>query len=290
MSDEQRSDAPRETPDKPKPITPLVPRERTTEVPVTTALGFRPGVREYLNPIELARSAADRVVNAAELAISSRGRFTIALSGGQTPILLFELLASPEYASRIDWELTYVFWVDERCVPQDDRHSNFHLAREHLLQHVPVAFERVFRIEGELAPEEAAVRYEARLREFFMRRLDVDKARFDVLLLGMGADGHTASLIPGSPLLREQSRWVAATPQPYNDLYRVTLTYPALNDAALILMMVTGEEKANTVWRALRGPHDVNTLPAQGVQPDRGDLIWMLDRAAARLLGDARPE
>jgi len=285
MSEEEgRTNADDKASGNPKPIMPLMPPAATVEVPVTTAAGFRPNVRVYYNPAELARSAADRVVTAAELAISARGRFTIALSGGQTPIPLFELLASPEYAPRIDWEQVHVFWVDERCVAADDRSSNYHLAREHLLQHVPAAVEHIHRIEGELPPEEAAARYDARLRDFFVHRLGGEKARFDVLLLGMGVDGHTASLIPGSPLLNEHQRWAAATPMPYNGLYRVTLTYPAINDAMLILMMVTGEDKADTVWRVLRGPHDIDALPAQGIQPDRGELIWMLDQAAARRL------
>ncbi|MCS7071147.1 MAG: 6-phosphogluconolactonase [Anaerolinea sp.] len=283
MNDELPADAAATTGDQPV-IKPLKVSDRPAEQASETVASHRPGVREYLNPIELAHAAADRIAAAAESAVSARGRFTIALSGGQTPVPLLELLASPEYASRIDWEFTHVFWVDERCVPLDNRQSNYHLAREHLLQHVPIPWAHIHRIEGELPPEEAAARYDAHLHDFFIRRLQLERARFDIMLLGMGADGHTASLFPGSPLLHEQQRWAAATPELYHGLYRVTLTYPALNAAALILMMVSGEEKADAVRRTLRGPHDVNVLPAQGIRPDRGELIWLLDRAAARLL------
>ncbi|MGQ9908411.1 MAG: 6-phosphogluconolactonase [Candidatus Flexifilum sp.] len=286
MSDDRPADAAEAGGEQPT-IKPLTARGQPTDLPLAAPSEYRRGVREYLNPMEVARAAADRIAAAAEFAASARGRFTIALSGGQTPIPLFELLASPEYASRIDWEQVHVFWVDERCVPPDDRQSNYHLAREHLLQHVPIPLEHIHRIEGELAPEEAAARYDARLREFFTRRLELERARFDVVVLGMGADGHTASLTPGSALLREDYRWAAATPEPYQGLYRVTLTYPALNAAALILLLVTGEEKADAVRRAFSGADAIDALPVRGIQPDRGELIWLLDRAAARLLDQA---
>jgi 6-phosphogluconolactonase len=232
----------------------------------------------------LAHIACELIAAAATASIGRRQFFRVALAGGSTPRAVYRLLAEDPYMDFRRWQ---IFWSDERCVPPDDRQSNYHLAREHLLQHVPIPLEHIHRIEGELAPEEAAARYDARLREFFTRRLELERARFDVVVLGMGADGHTASLTPGSALLREDYRWAAATPEPYQGLYRVTLTYPALNAAALILLLVTGEEKADAVRRAFSGADAIDALPVRGIQPDRGELIWLLDRAAARLLDQA---
>jgi 6-phosphogluconolactonase len=233
----------------------------------------------------LTQSAARRFVAAAEEAIEASGRFAVALSGGSTPQGVYALLATDPYASRVDWSRVHVFWGDERCVPPEDPASNYRMAREALLDHVPLAESNVHRISGESDPAEAASAYERELRELFGSPTGPPRltpgARFDLVLLGMGKDGHTASLFPGSKAVRETSRWVMAEQIAEVPMTRVTLTPVVINAAAEILFLVSGREKAAMLHRVLEGPFRADALPAQAIAPAAGRLGWLADAEAA---------
>jgi len=242
-----------------------------------------PSVFPDLN--SLVASAAEQVVTLAGAAIAARGRFAIGLSGGSTPRPLYELLASPAFASRIDWTNVHVFWGDERCVPPDHPDSNYRMARETLLDHVPLPPDNIHRLAGELDPATAAADYEAHLRAFFAGDGEAGP-RFDLLLLGMGDDAHTASLFPGTAALGETERWVAANYVEKLDAWRLTLTPPALNAAAEIMVLVSGASKADAFHAVLSGPTDPDKYPAQVLNPNNGRLRWLVDSEAAdRVLG-----
>ena len=229
----------------------------------------------------LAAEAARIFVTAASEAIDARGRFVVALAGGATPRGLYRLLAADPTRARVEWLRTWVFFGDERCVPATDPESNYLMAYETLLAHAPVVSGQIFRIRGE-EPDTglAAKEYEGTLRSTF----EPSPVRFDLVLLGMGVDGHTASLFPGSPALDETDRLVAAV-----DIRaaavprRITLTPPVLNAARQVLFLVAGAEKARAAADALRNPGC--SLPAARVRPVDGTLTWLLDRAAAAKLG-----
>jgi 6-phosphogluconolactonase len=225
-------------------------------------------------------ASADALVTAAAQAIAARGRFLLVLSGGSTPKALFELLATPPYAGRIDWTRTHVFWGDERCVPPDDRSSNYRMAREALLDKVPISPEAIHRMRGEDPPQQAAAAYEADLRALF----GGGAPRFDVVLLGMGDNGHTASLFPHLTAVRETSRWVVAEYVGEVKMWRITMTPPLLNAAARVLFLVVGADKAAMLKRVLEGPRDIDALPAQVIAP-AGALTWLVDQSAASTLG-----
>jgi 6-phosphogluconolactonase len=226
-----------------------------------------------------ARLAAELVVGRAIAAVAAQGRFTWVLSGGGTPRPLYELLAQePELRDRMPWEETDCFWGDERPVPADHPESNFAMAWEAMLSRVPVRPERVHRWASELAPEEAVREYEATLRRALG---DAESPRFDLVLLGLGADCHTASLFPGSRALREEERLTAAPWVEALGVQRLTLTPPALNAARCVLFLVTGEEKAEALRAALAPEGDAGACPARAVRPVGGELLWVVDRAAA---------
>jgi 6-phosphogluconolactonase len=236
----------------------------------------------YPDQAALSRAAAERIVQLAAGLIATQGQFSISLSGGSTPRLLFELLATGEFSSRLDWAKVHVFWGDERTVPPDHVDSNYRMARETLLDHVDLPERNINRIQGEIKPEQAAAEYEQVLRVFFGQ--DARWPRFDLLLLGMGNDGHTASLFPHTDALYEKTRWVRANYVPKLEDWRITLTVPAINAAAQVWFLVAGEGKARTLRSVLHGSHQPMTFPAQMIQPDNGELIWWLDEAAAALL------
>src|SRR3569832_130903 len=225
-------------------------------------------------------ASADALVTAAAQANTARDRFLLVLSGGSTPKALFELLATPPYAGRIDWTRTHVFWGDERCVPPDDRSSNYRMAREALLDKVPISPEAIHRMRGEDPPQQAAAAYEADLRALF----GGGAPRFDVVLLGMGDNGHTASLFPHLTAVRETSRWVVAEYVGEVKMWRITMTPPLLNAAARVLFLVVGADKAAMLKRVLQGPRDIDALPAQVIAP-AGALTWLVDQSAASTLG-----
>jgi 6-phosphogluconolactonase len=228
------------------------------------------------------RSLCDRMVRISETAMAVRDRFIVALAGGSTPRMAYEML-SGEYARYMDWESSYIFWGDERGVPPESLLSNTRMVREALINHVRIPLDRVFRIKGELPAAEAAEQYENQLRQFFERR-EMRTPRFDALLLGLGADGHIASLLPGSPALTEQRRWVSTAQRADEPFARITLTFPAINSAAHILILVSGADKASVVARAIKGDRSQGTLPAHGLAPAAGDVVWILDEAAAKEL------
>jgi 6-phosphogluconolactonase len=225
--------------------------------------------------------AARRFTACAEDAIGKRGRFAVALAGGATPAALYRRLTQPDLARRVDWERALIAFGDERCTPPDHAYSNYRMARETLLDHAPIPSDHVLRMPGEAPGEAAAVRYAEMLRCAFDLTPD-ELPRFDLILLGIGADGHTASLFPGMPVLKESKRVVAYTEVPpyvTPAISRLTLTFPVLNAAASVIFLATGTAKAEAVQRALARAEGV---PAAHVQPTAGHLAWLLDSGAAR--------
>jgi len=241
-----------------------------------------PEVQIFPDPAALADAAARTVVEAARAAVGARDRFTLVLAGGETPRETYRRLAAPPLAEAMPWSRTWVFFGDERCVPPDHPASNYRMAAETLLSKVPLPPERVLRMAGEAEdPEAAAAEYARRLGEVLGTRRG-ELPRFDLVLLGMGLDGHTASLFPGSPVLRETFRPVVAVHAAQAVVpERITLTFPVLNAARHVVFLVAGPEKARAVKAVLR---DRAPLPAAMVAPEEGRLTWLLDRAAAALL------
>lgn len=242
--------------------------------------------RIYPSPSELANAAADEVIRRVCAGVEARGRFALVLSGGSTPLALYRRLAERANDPTVPWGAVEWFWGDERPVPPDHPESNFGAAWEALLSKLPIPNARLHRIEGELAPEPAAVRYEAEIRRVFALG-PAERPRFDLVLLGLGTDGHTASLFPGSPALAETERLVVANRVEKLDSHRITLTYPALNAARTVLFLVAGAEKEEVLKQVLERPRQLERLPAQGVAPTAGELLWWVDREAARQLASA---
>ena len=234
-------------------------------------------IRVLPDPPALAEAAARHVIECAHAAIRERGRFSIALSGGSTPRDLHLRLSSPPLIDQVDWARVHVFFGDERCVPPDDERSNFRMANETLLSKVPIPREQIHRVRGELPPDEAAADYERRLHEFF----GAEPPRLDLILLGMGDNGHTASLFPGLSAVREQQRWVVAEYVAEVGMWRVTLTPVVLNLAREDVFLVAGAAKASMLRQVLEGPYTPDELPARVVRPALGEVIWMVDAAAA---------
>jgi 6-phosphogluconolactonase len=249
---------------------------------VTTVRGT---VEVFPTATELAAAAADHFVAAAAVAIGTTKTFSVALSGGSTPRALFSLLASAGYSSRVDWSRVHFFWGDERCVPPGDDASNYRMARETLLDHVPILAANVHRMRGEDAPAAAAEQYERDLRAAFATPTGppsvVPGSRFDLVLLGLGTNGHTASLFPHHQAVHEHTRWVMAENVEILQMWRITLTPAILNAAAEILFLVSGRDKAAVLRRVLYGAREVDELPAQSIAPEDGRLRWMVDAAAA---------
>ena len=253
----------------------------------TASKATNPDIVVHSSVDALTQGAADRIVAAAAAAIAARGRFTMALAGGSTPAALYRLLASPSYAERLDWSQIEVFFGDERCVPPDHEWSNYAMASRSLLSHVPLPPDQLHRMRGELPPEAAAESYARTLARIFDAK-ESPWPRLDVILLGMGDDGHTASLFPGMGALTERQATVVATPVPAYvrpQVPRVTLTLPVLNAAREVLFLVAGESKASMTSRVLKdirsGNNDAEQAPAALVRPSRGRLTWFLDQAAA---------
>ena len=236
------------------------------------------------DPEAVAHEAARRFGDLSREAARSRGRFSVVLSGGSTPGHLYRLLVEEPYRGQIPWDEVHLFWGDERCVPPGDPGSNYFLASEALISRVPIPPGNVHRVQGELEPERAARAYEQVLQDFFCAPHGGVHTRFDLVLLGLGEDGHTASLFPASPVLAETDRLVAAATAVYQDrpAERVTLTLPALNSARQVLFLVTGSAKAGIVKDIVEGTGE--QLPAQRIQPVAGRLTWLLDAEAARLI------
>ena len=231
---------------------------------------------------EVAWAAAWRVLERAAEAIRERGRFTVALAGGNTPRRVYELLTDERLSPHVDWPNVHVFFGDERMVPPDHAESNYRMANEALLSRVPVPPENVHRIEGVGDAAANASAYESEMRGLFGE--DADWPRFDHVLLGMGDDGHTASLFPGTDALNETRLWVAPNWVEKLGAWRVTLTAPAINAARFVTFLVNGAAKAARLREVLKGERDPARLPSQLIRPSDGTLEWFVDREAASRL------
>jgi len=250
-------------------------------------LSPKPDIRIVENVERLSWEAAEEFVRQARDAVRTRGTFTVALAGGSTPKAFYGLLGSQRgapFRARVPWDATHFFWGDERHVPPDHPDSNFRMANEAMLSRVPVAPQNVHRIHAENPdPSKAAEDYDQELREFF-RLPSGQFPRFDLVLLGIGPDGHTASLFPGTDAVQEQKKLVAAPWVERFRTYRITLTPPVLNNAARIIFLVSGKEKAETLREILQGEFQPHRFPAQLIRPTNGRLLWLVERAAGRLL------
>jgi len=246
-----------------------------------------PGVHVYADPSEVARGAARMFIDYAWQSIAKDGRFMVALSGGNTPRTMFELLASNEFRGQVDWAKVHVFWSDERAVPPTNPESNYGMARRELLIRVPIPESNVHRMEAEKPSiGRAAHEYEEVLRKY----LDLDDRgfpRFHLIFLGLGKDGHTASLFPGARVTRQTSRWVSTPLVTKMNMRRMTLTLPVLDAASRVVFLVVGSEKAEILHAVLEETSDP-PYPAQLVQPrDLGEKLFLVDKAAAAMLAPA---
>lgn len=231
-------------------------------------------------PADLAKQAAEWITDYAEQVLQQHGRFTIALSGGSTPKALHELLAQPPLRDRIDWSRVHVFWGDERYVPFEDEKNNARMAYDTLLNHVNVPASQIHVMKTDVPPDESMAEYEQTLHPYF----DGQPHTFDLVLLGMGDDGHTLSLFPGTDVVHEEHTWTKAYFLTQQDMYRLTLTAPVVNKAATILFLVAGANKADALHEVLHGQYQPDTYPSQQIKPETGELRWFVDKAAAAKL------
>jgi 6-phosphogluconolactonase len=239
-------------------------------------------IRRFATAEEISRAAVAQVIERAQTAIAARGRFTIALSGGSTPKRLYQLLAEPALRGQIDWPKVECFWGDERSVPPDHPDSNFHMAHEALLTQVALTPEHIHRMEAERADRDAAAdAYQAMIAQVFGSS---QAPVFDLILHGMGPDGHTLSLFPNTQALQEAQRWVVPNYVPKFKTWRMTMTPVLVNQAAYCLFLVAGADKAQALVEVLEGPRDPANLPSQLIRPTHGELIWFVDDAAAARL------
>jgi 6-phosphogluconolactonase len=245
-----------------------------------------PKITVYPDNDSLISGAADFITDLAIRALAERGRFTLALSGGNTPRPVYARLATAEYRDRIDWSKVLVFFGDERCVPPDDPQSNYLMVRTALLDHVPLPPENIYRIRGEDAPEKAAADYTDVLQNTFGgdQIAGPPTEGFDLVLLGMGDNGHTASLFPGLVKVMETFRWVMALYVEVVGMWRVTMTPVVINAARQVAFLVSGANKADMLQRVLEGPYQPVVLPSQIIKPGSGELHWLVDEPAAAKL------
>ena len=241
-------------------------------------------IRVFKTESELSQATARLVVAAAQGAVALNGRFLIALSGGSTPAGMFRLLSQPSHSDRMPWVQTHVFWGDERLVPPDDPGSNYGQAADILLRHVPIPAANIHRVLGEADAATAVTDYTAQLRQ--LAEPGRTWPRFDLAIMGLGSDGHTASLFPGPIPTAEINAPVMAVTANYDGrpAHRITLTPIVFNDARHILFMLTGANKADAVNAVIRGPLQLETWPAQRICPHDGQITWLLDEAAAARL------
>jgi len=242
-------------------------------------------IHVFKNPAELSKTAAELFAQAAREAVRENGRFTVALTGGSSPVQLYTLLTQKPYVNQIPWEKLFVFWGDERWVPLTDDRSNYKMALDTLLSKVPVLPSQIYPMwSKEASPEEFAQQYENQLHQQFNN----SAPQFDLILLGMGDDGHTASLFPGTSVLEEKDKWVQAYFLEPQQMHRITLTAPLINQAKKILFLTYGEKKAHALYEVLEGERNPTKYPSQLIQPQQGETRWLVDDAAAKkLLGQA---
>lgn len=240
-----------------------------------------PEIKVVPTPADIAAEAAERLAVICEWAIGDHGNFSVVLSGGSTPKALHALLAAEPYKSRIDWAKVRVFFGDERCVPPDHPDSNYRMANETLLSKVPIPPDNVYRMEGEIEPAVAADRYEEHLSDLFG-----EAGGPDLCLLGLGDDGHTASLFPHTPALKETTRGCVAQfveKSTTGQSWRITLTAPFINRSRQVLFLVAGQNKARALQQILEGDRNPEHCPAQLIAPAMGQLTWLIDVAAAEM-------
>jgi 6-phosphogluconolactonase len=249
-------------------------------------------IRVYGNSQELALEAAKDFARLADQYVVGLGRFTAVLSGGSTPRAMFSLLAEEPFSRSVPWASIYFFWGDERAVPPTHSGSNYRMAKETLLSRVPVPPENIFRIPAELDDRERAAReYSETTRLFFSGGADPGTSplgtwpRFDLVLLGMGSDGHTASLFPRTPALRVSDQIAVANYVQKLNAHRITLTATTINNARNVTFLVAGEDKGQSLKKVLEGPADPELYPSQLIQPRSGKLTWLVDEEAAGMLG-----
>lgn len=251
-------------------------------------------IRVYRDPDELALKAARLFARMADQYVLGCGRFTVALSGGSTPKAMFSVLAAEPFLDTVPWSSIYFFWGDERCVLPDHPDSNYKMTSETLLSKVPVPAENVFRIPAELEdPNHAAEEYTSTLTRYFLAGPGANRTgtaplskvpRFDLVFLGMGPDGHTASLFPHSAALQAGNKIAVANYVEKFKAHRITLTAATINNARNVTFLAAGEDKAETLKNVLEGSHQPDVYPSQLIRPSNGTLLWMVDQAAASLL------
>ena len=229
------------------------------------------------------RSAAQMLVDIAEKSVMARGRFVICLSGGNTPNGLYTLLSIEHFRNLVPWKNTFVFWSDERCVPADDVRNNAYMATSVFLSKIDLPSSNIFPVPVNLPPADAARKYEETLKTFFGK----EDPRFDLILLGLGDNGHTASLFPGTEVLREKSHWVKEVFVEELQMYRITMTSLLINKAHCVFFLVTGEEKSCILEKVLTTPNQPEKYPVQLIRPEQGEVYWYIDNKAASQLPDS---
>ncbi|MDP9231100.1 MAG: 6-phosphogluconolactonase [Bacteroidota bacterium] len=241
-------------------------------------------MKQQKNPMVLIWKDLNKLSNAAAYffvwecnrSIAKNGKFTVAFSGGNTPKKLYELLASPAFSRNISWKNVFIFWSDERFVPHNDAESNYNMAKENLLQHISIPEENIYPIPTNGTTKKCARQYEKTMRKFFKP----GEPRFDFLLLGIGNDGHTASLFPGTDILKEKKQWIKESIQPGTNAPRISFTLPLIRQAKQIVFLVSGAEKADIISRIFSKNQTKKLLPVQMIPPIKGNITWMLDEKA----------
>jgi 6-phosphogluconolactonase len=237
-------------------------------------------IRVFRSAEAMNECAAQLIIELADKAVMARGRFVLALSGGKTPNGLYSLLSDKPYHDRVPWKDTFVFWSDERCVPSADEQNNAYMATSGLLSKVDIPRSQIYPVPVGLPPAEAAICYEQTLKDFF----GAGDPQFDLILLGLGENGHTASLFPGTDVLTETEHWVKEVFVEFLHMYRITMTANFINQARNIVFLVTGREKSDILNTVLMGPLRPELYPAQLIRPEHGTLTWYLDEPAASKL------
>jgi len=243
-------------------------------------------IQVFPDPQSLSKAAAELFVHVARDAVAATGRFSVALSGGGSPRQIYRMLAHPPYRGKVAWRKVHVFWGDERCVPEGDSRHNATAASEDLLNHVPVVKNQMHPILCYESPQTVAREYDSLLRSFFGNQA----GSFDLVLLGLGGDGHTASLFPQNEALSERESWAKEVFVQEHGMFRVTLTPAIINRSAIVLFLVHGESKSHVLQAVLEGPHNPQLLPAQLIKPVNGKLFWFLDEPAASRLTTIRSQ
>lgn len=231
---------------------------------------------------KLSYAIADWMIYQISDTLNKKGRFTIALSGGSTPQRLYSILTEEPYNQKIDWSKMHIFYGDERVVPFEDKRNNAKMSYDTLLNHVPIPASQIHVMKTDIDPHEAARQYEVILHQYF----DHSDTTFDLVLLGMGDDGHTLSVFPGSELVAEKSAWAKAIWVPAQDMYRITLTPGLVNKSAVVAFLTTGANKSATLKQVIKGEFNPDQYPSQLICPTNGELYWFVDREAAGELSE----